>query len=414
MKTMTTELDLGFDRVPYDWEHRSEWLDLPFSMDEYDTRLRRVREMMQAEGFDGLLIWGGIGWLHGDVRYLSHYHTVAGNTVVAVPQTGEPMLTTDAIVHSAPMHSFAHTTWIRDFRPSHLAGAGLRHGETDPNSVARHVGDFLVENGIDRERVGLVSGKFMPAEVLDPLRRTFPKLRLEPATLPYWAIKAVKSPAEIAVLEECGAATADGLEAAMDAAVPGASEYEVAAAAAHAMMGRAESVGHNMVVTGPRCGLKHLLPSPRRIEDGDMVFVDIGVIHKGYVTDAARVRCAGKVGSKQRAVLQCGLDMHQAVVDAARPGVRIGDLQLLAQGIADKAGLGEHYWPTGFGHGIGTNIAELPSLHLGNDAELRAGNVFALEPMIVLQGFGCGVIENDILIEEHGARRLCPAREVYW
>lgn len=160
--------------------------------------------------------------------------------------------------------------------------------------------------------------------------------------------------------------------------------------------------------------MKHLLPSARPIESGDMVFVDMGVIHKGYVTDTARVRCAGPTGKRQRDVLQCGVDMHLAVVDTARPGVRIVDLQNLAQGIAEKAGFGEYYWPTGFGHGIGTNVAELPSLHLGNEAELEAGNVFALEPMIVIQGFGCGVIEDQVLIEDNGARRLCPAKHEYW
>ncbi len=412
--TVALEIDLSFERVPYDWEHRKTWLDMPFPMDEYEDRVRRVRAMMANHGYDALLIYGGTGWLSGDVRWLSNFNSVIGNSVIGLAAEGEPMLATESIFHSAPMHSFAHTTWIRDFRPAHLPGTGVGHGEKDPHSVAAHLSDFFAENGLGEARVGVVGGKFMPADVLEQARTNFPRMHIESATLPFWQIKSIKSPREIAVMEEAAEATRDGLNAAMEAAVPGATELDVASAAASAMTKKAEYVGHNMVVAGPRSGLKHLLPSPRPIEDGDMVFVDMGVWHKGYITDTARVRCAGTVGRKQRDVLQCGVDMHLAVVDAARPGVRIVDLQNLAQSVAEKAGFGEYYWPTGFGHGIGTNVAELPSLHLGNETELQAGNIFALEPMIVIQGFGCGVIEDQVLIEENGARRLNPAREIYW
>lgn len=414
MKSMTRDIDLSFERVPYDWNNRKEWLDIPFPIEEYEIRLLNIRKMMDAQGFDCLLVYGGMGWLNGDVRYLSNFHTQIGSTIIGVPLDGEVMLATDSIFHSAPMHSFAHTTWIKDFRPSHLAGTGVGHGETEPNNVANHVIHFLNENKLSDKSIGLVGGKFLPAEVLDAIRLKFPNLNITSATLPFWQIKSIKSPREIAIMEEAADATRDGLNAAMEAAVPGATELEIGAAAAFAMTSKAEYVGHNMIVAGPRCGLKHLLPSPRKLEDGDMVFVDMGVHHKGYVTDTARVRCAGTVGKKQREVLQCGVDMHLAVVDAAKPGVRVTDLQKLAQGVADKAGYGEYYWPTGFGHGIGTNVAELPSMHLGSETELQAGHIFALEPMIVLQGFGCGVIEDQVLIEQNGARRLCPAREIYW
>jgi Xaa-Pro dipeptidase len=145
-----------------------------------------------------------------------------------------------------------------------------------------------------------------------------------------------------------------------------------------------------------------------------MVFMDIGVHHQGYNTDTARTLCAGTVGKRQREVLDCGLAMFEAVVAAAKPGVRVVELQDIAQGIADDSGYGEYYWPTGFGHGIGTNIAELPNLHWKSETVLQAGHIFALEPMIVIQGFGCGVMEDQILITETGARSLTPAKYRVW
>ncbi|MET8747841.1 M24 family metallopeptidase [Streptomyces sp. NPDC004728] len=98
----------------------------------------------------------------------------------------------------------------------------------------------------------------------------------------------------------------------------------------------------------------------------------------------------------------------EAVLAEARPGARVADLQDLAQGIAEDAGYGAHYWPTGFGHGIGTNIAELPSLHWKSETVLQPGHVFALEPMIFIQGLGCGVMEDQVLVTDTGALSLPP------
>ena len=211
---MAIEIDLSFERVPYDWEHRKEWLDMPFPMEEYDERVRKVRAMMAAQGYDALLIYGGTGLLGGDVRYLSNFHSQIGSSIIGMTGNGDPMLATESIFHSAPMHSFAHTTWIRDFRPAHLPGTGVGHGEVDPHSVANHVIEYISENRLGQARVGLVGGKFMPADVLGPARSQFPNMRLEPATMPYWQIKSIKSPREIAVMEEAADATRDGLNAA--------------------------------------------------------------------------------------------------------------------------------------------------------------------------------------------------------
>jgi Xaa-Pro dipeptidase len=413
LKEMTrkepTKLDMSFSRVPFDWEHREQWLDMPFPIEEYETRVAKVREEMAKEGLDALLIYGAPGWLNGDVRWISNFLTVIGNTVVALPLEGEPMITTDSIFHSAPMHSFVHQTWIRDFRPSHLPGT-----VKDPEGIGKHVASFLEERRLDRARIGMVGERFFAASVLDEIRAKLPNVKLGSGTRPYWLAKEIKSPREIAIMEHAGRATAAGLEAAMDLAKPGVSELEMSAAAHEAMAGMADWVGHCMIVGGPRAGLKHLYPSPRKLEDGDMVFMDIGVHHQGYNTDTARTLCAGKVGQKQRAVLDCGLAMFEAVIDAAKPGVRVVELQDIAQAIADDCGFGEHYWPTGFGHGIGTNVAELPNLHWKSEAVLKPGHIFALEPMIVILGLGCGVMEDQILITETGCRSLTPAKKKVW
>lgn len=404
-----TKLDMSFDRVPYDWENRKEWLDMPFPIEEYQDRVVKVREEMVKQGLDAVLIYGAPDWLNGDVRWISNFITTVGNTVVGLANDGAPMLATDSILHSAPMHSFVHHTWIEDIRPSHLPGT-----VKDPKGIGEHVCRFLSEHKLENGRVGLVGERFFAGSVLQEVRAMLPNVKLVSAQLAFWSAKQIKSEREIAIIEYAGKATAAGLEAAMDLVKPGVSELELSAAAHYAMASGADWIGHCMIASGSRSGLKHLFPSPRKLEDGDMVFFDMGVHYQGYYTDTARTLCAGTIGQRQRKVLQCGLDMFDTALKAAGPGVRVADLQDLAQSVAEDAGFGEYYWPTGFGHGIGTNIAELPSLHWKSDTILQPGHVFALEPMIVIQGFGCGVMEDQILITKDGARSLTPAKKKVW
>jgi Xaa-Pro dipeptidase len=271
-----------------------------------------------------------------------------------------------------------------------------------------------VEKGLDDKKTGLVGERFFPGFLLNDLKQELPGLQFSSGTELFLRAKSIKSKREIDLMEEGCRITAQGLEAAMDLAAPGVSELEMSAAAHNAMALGAEEITFMAMVGGPRAGHKHVSPSARKLEDGDMIFLDMGVNYKGYNTDCCRTMVAGKAGKKQQEILEVGLEMESAVIDAVKPGVRICDLQNLAQDIAEKAGYGDHYWPTGFGHGIGTEIAEIPFLFLGNEEPLQAGHTFALEPMIVIQGLGVGCFEDIIVVEENGSRELSPAKKRTW
>src|ERR1044071_2856585 len=201
MTRQFTNIDMGFSRVPFDWEHRKEWLELPFPIEEYEQRVAKVRKEMGAQGLDALLIYGAPAWLNGDVRWISNFLTVIGNTVVVLPLEGELMVTTDSIFHSAPMHSFVHQTWIRDFRPSHLPGT-----VKDPEGIGEHARRFLQERKLDNARIGLVGERFFAAPVLDEIRTKLPGVKLTSGTRAYWTAKQINRPRHIALMEHAGKA----------------------------------------------------------------------------------------------------------------------------------------------------------------------------------------------------------------
>jgi Xaa-Pro dipeptidase len=217
------------------------------------------------------------------------------------------------------------------------------------------------------------------------------------------------------IMKEACRITSLGLEAAMNLAKPGITELEMSAAAHQAMTAAgAEMVTFMAMVGGPRAGHKHVTPSSRKLEEGDMVFMDMGISYEGYNTDCCRTMVAGKVGAKQKDILSVALEMEEAVIAAGKPGMRICDLQKIARDIAEKAGYGEYYFPTGFGHGIGTCLVEMPILFDGNEAPVEEGNTFALEPMIVIEGLGTGCFEDVIAVTEAGCVDLSTARKCTW
>jgi len=379
-------------------------------MEEYEDRISRLRKAMKESNLQSLLIYGGPGRAEGDVRYISNFPSIIGQTLAVLPIEGELMLTTNSVMHSEPMHSEIQKCWIKDVRVAHLPGT-----VRDPESIADHVRNFLNEKGLANENAGLVGERFFPAHLYNDIKEKLPKLTLESGHLPYYTVKSRKSPRELDLMRDACRMTSLGLEAAMEIAAPGISELQMSAAAHQAMTAAgAEIVTFMAMVGGPRSGHKHVTPSPRKLEDGDMIFMDMGINYQGYNTDCCRSMVAGKAGAKQKEILETALEMEESVIAAGGPGVKISDLQKIAKDIADRAGYGEYHCTTGFGHGIGTNLAEMPVLFEGNEATLEEGNTFALEPMIVIEGLGTGCFEDIVAITETGCEALSPARKRTW
>jgi methionyl aminopeptidase len=127
----------------------------------------------------------------------------------------------------------------------------------------------------------------------------------------------------------------------------------------------------------------HGIPGSRVLEDGDIVTLDLGLTHKGFVADSAVTVPVGKVDPKVRELLDTTRLALENAIAAARPGARIGDI---------SAATGLTFAGTGFsvvkvlgGHGVGASVHEEPWIandgHPGTGPEIIPGMVLALEPI---------------------------------
>ncbi len=400
--------EYGMTKVGYDWEHRKQYLDLPFEVAEYERRVDGLRRAMAGQNLEYLLVYSNPA-CSGPVSYVGNFESFLGNSIVILPLEGDLTLVTDSVMHSEPMHSCIWTTWIRDVRAGHHPGT-VRNAE----NIADFVVDVLGENHLQAASGGLVSARWLPYELMGRLVESLPKGRLVPADGVFESVRAIKSAVEVAALRKSAKYASIGLDTAFAKATPGMTEKDLRAEAIYAMLKAGADSTMFALTSGLRSGLKHADPSDRPIEQGDMLFVDICAPHHGYMSDVARSGVVGGSNDQQRKMLETALEMRDRVVEAVRPGARICDLQRIAEDIAQRRGFADYYYPTGFGHGVGTSVVESPILFPDNEDQLEENMVFSLEPMIVIEGVGTAVFEDMILVTSTGAEVLSDATTSTW
>lgn len=129
----------------------------------------------------------------------------------------------------------------------------------------------------------------------------------------------------------------------------------------------------------------HGIPSmDRRIEDGDIVKVDVGAFFKGFHGDSANTFAVGNVSEEAKRLIDVTKQSFYKGIEFAKPGMRIGDIGAAIQKHAEDNGYSvvRKY----IGHGVGRELHESPDVPnfgtAGRGVRLYAGMVIAIEPMI--------------------------------
>lgn len=129
----------------------------------------------------------------------------------------------------------------------------------------------------------------------------------------------------------------------------------------------------------------HGIPSSRKIKEGDLVSLDLGVLCQGYYADAARSYLVGQGSREAMKLIQVARDAFLAGIKSVqKPGKRIGDLSRAVQDCVESNGFG--VVRDFVGHGIGQAIHEEPQVpnfgRPGQGPKIEPGLVLAIEPMV--------------------------------
>lgn len=131
----------------------------------------------------------------------------------------------------------------------------------------------------------------------------------------------------------------------------------------------------------------HGIPSKKRkIHNGDLVSLDIGIDLNGYISDSATTVAVGKVSDEAEKLMKVTRECLAAGIAACKAGNRIRDIGIAVSDIAEANGYGVVY--DFCGHGVGLAVHEDPSVPnlpmSGANPRIQPGMVLAIEPMINL------------------------------
>jgi methionyl aminopeptidase len=246
-----------------------------------------------------------------------------------------------------------------------------------------------------------------------------------------------KSPAEIDQMAASGAILVKTMNLLAGKIRPGVSTLELDQAAEkfiRSQGGEPAFKGYRgfpgSICASPNSMIVHGIPGPYKLERGDILSVDIGVIYDGWVSDAARTFAVGAISPVARKLLTVTEESLFIAVDQCRSGNRLGDVSHAVQHHVEAAGLS--IVRTLVGHGVGRDMHEDPQIpnygDPGTGPLLEEGMVLAVEPMVTAgrhavrvgddhwsiysqDGSLAAHFEFTIAVTGHGPRVLTPWHE---
>lgn len=151
----------------------------------------------------------------------------------------------------------------------------------------------------------------------------------------------------------------------------------------------------------------HGIPNKRRyLNEGDIVSLDMGVIWKGYQSDAARTHMIGEVSSEARKLVEVTQQSFFEGIKYAKAGNHLNDISKAIQTYAESFGFG--VVRDLVGHGIGKEMHEEPEVpnfsQHRRGIKLAAGMTLAIEPMITAGRFDVAWLDDDwTVVTEDGS-----------
>jgi len=218
-------------------------------------------------------------------------------------------------------------------------------------------------------------------------------------------MRLIKTPAELALMEEAIQITQNALKDVITGVKPGLTEEQVQIRFENYC--RAEGAKYlafpSIIATGHNSTILHYTKNDAEIKNKDLLLLDVGAETERYAADITRtIPVSGKFSARQKEIYSIVWEAQQAALKKLKPGVMIDELYDTAREVIAKAGF-KDYFMHGLSHFIGLEVHDVGFY----DEPLRPGMVISVEPGIYLPDEDIGVrIEDDVLITKNGYRML--------
>ncbi|MBW6512525.1 MAG: aminopeptidase P family protein [Desulfuromonadaceae bacterium] len=221
------------------------------------------------------------------------------------------------------------------------------------------------------------------------------------------AMRALKSPAEIAAIESATTISAQAFAAIEPLLTPGQVERDIALELEieQRRLGADARAFEFIVASGERGALPHGVASTKRLAAGELVTIDFGCRFAGYHSDETVTVAIGDISARLRTIYDTVLEAHDRALQCVAPGVPLREIDAVARDYIGVAGYSD-YFGHGLGHGVGLKVHEAPVVSPRSESLAEVGMVFTIEPGIYIPGCGGVRIEDMVVVTDDGCRTL--------
>jgi Xaa-Pro dipeptidase len=374
---------------------------VPITVDERESRLDVARELMKQYKIDAILITTG-----ASLRYFAGINWGQSERLFAyvIPQAAAPFI----ICPKLEAQRLADSTMTQLRGETGFSSILPEREETDIFPWNENEDPFFIlKRGLALRDI--LTGTLGIEEhtqyaFVSAIGVACPAIELTSATPVTAGCRSLKSPAEIALMRLANQITFDVYKAVYLSCAPGDTNHRFSELVSRAYE-RSGVHGEASCNVGVNSAIPHGSGRPQVIREGEMVLIDDGCTVDGYTSDISRSFVYGNPSDFQRGIFEIVYNAQSAALAAAGPGVPMEIVDAAARQVIVKANYGPayDYFTHRVGHGIGLDMHEWPYLVQGNTQKMVAGMTFSDEPGIYIPGkFGIR-LEDDMLINDHGA-----------
>jgi Xaa-Pro dipeptidase len=378
---------------------------------EIKSRTLNIQRELRQNNIEGLFIVQRV-----DLFYFSG---TAQNGFMYMPAEGEPLL-------------FVKQYLPRAQAESSIADIIKIESITEiPGRIADHCGSLPSVLGFELDVV--------PVNDFNFYQSLFSAEKCVDASPAILKARRIKSPWEIAQMETTAEMTGKTFAYMRDIIRPGLTEMEFAGM----FETYARKLGHGArirvrhyqtegypwhILSGKSGSLPGLLDSPasgegtsaafpagaghRKLRVDEPIMVDLGSVLNGYHLDETRMFAMNAMPDKAMQTCRAAIEIHNKILEKAKPGATLGELFDLSVRLAEKLGFSHSYLGAPghkvsfIGHGIGLEIIEPFIIARNRDDQLEPGMTFALEPKFVCENEFTAGIESVFVVTENGSRLI--------
>ncbi|MZR30668.1 M24 family metallopeptidase [Sneathiella litorea] len=362
-----------------------------FPVAEFETRLKNAHAAMHAEGIDALFFNS-----EAEIRYFTGFRTLFWQSptrpwFLVIPRDQKPI----AIIPEIG-RALMRDTWIDDIR-----SWSSPHAFDDGISL-------LTSALKPYQTIGMLMGREsalrMPLRDFIILKDKLSGAEFIDASPTVQRLRMVKSSEEIELIDEICAIASTSFENAANLFHVGMPLDDAFRAFRMDLLARGADDVPYLVGGAGQNGYSDVIspPSATPLREGDILMLDTGATLRGYYCDFDRNYAFGQASDDAKRAYRNLIKATQAALKIARPGSRCKDLHAAMQKVINQ----EANDVGRFGHGLGMQLTEAPSLIQFDETLLEENMVITLEPSLSLGDNKIMIHEENILIQDGPPRHL--------